>query len=340
MQPAVKQQVIEILDYFWNKMFLDSDFVNAWATTIAVPIDELNADIQSLPAYMSRYTIPVKEPKSIRLFVFDESKEDRLAHRYGDDGLVYDGAALYGQEIVAGDPRRFPIDEGYEPRYLATSIKDPGDILELGVDYVLDDGWIVFLKDPDKIPSIQKKAIVGDDQQTYFQYVLWGFQVLEDVNAVCDFYGIMVGVCGPADIWTKEAVNVAWDLRVSGATVRNVQRMLAVMTKTDYVYEAGTVKAVYTEGDRMCIAADNAVYTAPAEAVPIVSKGDSLIPDQIIFDTYGINLSTEDIAVDDFEGLSLGAGYMPVLGASILFPNQRVSITKEKHPGGFTVESE
>lgn len=335
----VKQQIIEILGYFWNRLFLDSDFVNAWSTSIAVPIDDLNKDFQTLPSYMSRYTIPVTDPQSIRLFVFDESQEDLQANRYGED-LVYDGAAVYGQENTSGDPRRFPIDPDLEPRYLATSIKDPGDILELGVDYVLDDGWIVFLRDPEQLPSIQKKAVVGEDQQTYFQFLLWGFQIREDLNALCDYYGVMAGVCGPSDIWTKEAVNVAWDLRVDGASVRNVHRLLAVMTNTDYVYQAGKVKDIYTEGDRRCVATENAVYTAPLEAIPLVVVGETLQPDQIIFDTYSVHLGTEDIPGPDFDGLALGADYLPVLGASILFPNVQVDITKTRNPGWYTVESE
>lgn len=340
MQPAVKQRIIEILGYFWNEMFLDSDFVEAWSTSIAVPIDSLNQDFQSLPDYMSRYTIPIKEPDTIRLFVFDESMEDLQAHRYGDDGLVYDGSALYGQESTPVDPRRFPIQAGLEPRFLATSITDPGDILELGVDYVLDDGWVVFLRDPERLPSIQKKAIVGRDQQTYFQFLLWGFQVVDDVNALCDYYGVMAGICGPSNVWTKEAINVAWDLRVDGATVRNVQRLLAIMTNTDYVMETGKVKNVYTEGDRRCIATENAVYTAPAEALPVVVEGETLLPDQAIFDTYSIHLGTEDVPGPDFDGLSLGSDYLPVLNAPILFPNEQVEVTKTRHPGWFTLESE
>jgi hypothetical protein len=340
MQPVVKQQIIEILGYFWNSMFLDSDFVQSWATSIAVPIQDLNQDFSTLSEYMSRYTIPVKEPQSIRLFVFDEALEDRNANRYGDDGLIYGGGTAYGQETTSIDPRRFPIEPGYEPRFLATSIKDPGAILEKDVDYEIEDGWIVFFKDPLAIPSLYKKAITGSDKQTYFQFLFWGFQVRADINALCDYYGIMVGVCGPSEIWSKESINVAWDLRVDGASVRNVQRLLAVMTHTDYVSRAGKVKEIYTEGDRICVATENDVYTAPVESSPVIRKGDTLQSDQIIFDTYSIHLGTEDIPGPDFDGLALGPEYLPVLGASILFPNERVDITKTRNPGWFTLESE
>lgn len=340
MQVEVKQQIIEILNYFWNRMFLDSDFVNAWATTIAVPIDDLNQDFNTFSDYMSRYTIPIKEPKSVKLFIFNEENEDRDAYRYGDTGLLYGGGAIYGQQTTAIDPRRFPIEPGYEPRFLATSIKDPGDILEKGVDYEIEDGWITFLVDPLSLASIYKKATIGADQQTFFQFLLWGFQVKEDINALNDYYGIMAGVSGPSDIWTEAAVNVAWDLRVDGASVRNVQRLLAAMTHTDYVDQEGKVKDIYTEGDRICVATDNTVYTAPVEASPIVQKGDTLELDQVIFDTYSIHLGTEDIPGPDFDGLALGPEYLPVLGASILFPNERVDVTKTRNPGWYTVESE
>jgi hypothetical protein len=340
MQGAVKQQVLEILGYFWQHLFLDSEFVEAWATTVAVPLDDLNADFEGLSDYMSRYTIPIKEPKSIRLFVFDEEFEDLNANRYGDEGLEYGGGAIYGQENTAIDSRRFPINPGYEPRYLATSIDDPGDIMQLGVDYEIDDGWITFIKNPEILPSLQTKAKTGADQQTYLQFLLWGFQVEEDINALCTYFGTMAKVCGPSDPWTKEIVNVAWDLRVSGASVRNVQRVMAVLTHTDYVYTAGKVLDVYTAGDRICVQTDTQVYTAPIEARALVVKGDSITEDQAIFDTFSIHLATEDIPGDDFDGLSLGPGYMPALRAPILFPNARVDIDKIRHPGWFTVRSQ
>jgi hypothetical protein len=314
--------------------------VRAWATSISVPIDDLNDDFLGLGDYFSRYTIPIKEPRSIRLFIFDEEFEDRSAYHYGDEGLVYGNSVLYGQEIGPLDNRRFPISPGFEPQFLSTSINDPGNILQRGVDYEIEDNWITFLTNPNDLSSVQKKAKTGADQQTYFQFLLWGSQLQEDLEALCNYFGVMAKICGPSTVWTKELINVAWDLRVDGASVRNVQRALAVLTNTDYVGAPGKVEDIYTEGDRICVQTDNQIYTAPVEARPIVEVGDTIQADQIIFDTFSIHLATEDVPGPDFDGLSLGPEYMAALGSSILFPNSRVDIEKIRHPGWFTVRSQ
>ena len=340
MQITVQQQIREMLGYFWFKMFLDSDFVNAWVSSIATPFDDLNRYVANLPNYVSRYKILIQELSTLRLFVIDESKEDLNANRYGDAALFYGGAAIYGQQTVTSDNRRFPFDTTYAPQYLSTSIDNPQSILRLGQDYVFEDGWIIFLRDPESLVGIQKKAKAGTDGQTYFEMLLWGVQVLEDLQAICNFFGTMAAVCGPSTERTMEAINVAWDLRVTGATVRNVQRLCAVITGVDYVYEEGIVKDIYQEGDSVCVLADNAVYTAPLEAKVLATVGQTLQPDDVIFDTFVIKSSNDSIDFDDFEGLTLGGGHLPSLGGSLFFPNSREDIDKVHNPGWYTVRSQ
>jgi len=339
MYSATRQRLLEVLGYFWSNLFLDSDFVVDYATSFAVPFSELADEVSRLPDYLSRYTVPITEPGSIRLFLLDESEEDTNAYHYGDDGLVYGGPALYGQENLTGNMRKFPIDAGFEPKYLATSIDSPATILELGVDYTIADGWITFLENPEGLTGLMKRAkLVGDT--TYFTFFFWGFQVQQDIEAVNNFFGSMVGVCGASTERTKRAVNVAWDLRVNGATVQSVGRLLSVLTDTDYVETAGTVAEIYPEGDRICVLTENAVYTAPLEAAVLAETGDLLSPGDEIFDTYAVKVGADVIDFDDFEGIALGPEFLPALGAPLLFPNTQQAITKEHRENWFSVRSE
>jgi len=80
--------------------------------------------------------------------------------------------------------------------------------------------------------------------------------------------------------------------------------------------------------------------TAPLEAKVLATVGQTLQPDDVIFDTFVIKSSNDSIDFDDFEGLTLGGGHLPSLGGSLFFPNSREDIDKVHNPGWYTVRSQ
>ena len=338
--PSTRDNIITVLGYFWTDVFLDSEFVQAFATSFAVPFEGLNELAFRMADYLNRDEVPALEPHAARIFIFDEEAENRDANRYGEEGLVYGGDVIYGEQNTSAQNRRFPIDPAFSPKFLTVGITEPSVVLRLGEDYSLDSGNIIFFEDPLAIPGIAKNPKMGEDGSTLFDFFLWGFQVEEDINAVCTFFGTMAGICDVTNKWTEEAVQVAWDLRVHGATAQNLKRVLGILTRTDYVHTAGNVQNVFTEGDRVCVALEEAVYTAPASAAPLVNEGDAVVVGQTIFDAYAIRLGNEDIPFEDFEGLALGPEYLPSVRGELLFVNDRVPIEKEQHPGWFTLQAQ
>jgi hypothetical protein len=190
------------------------------------------------------------------------------------------------------------------------------------------------------IPGVEKRTKIDADGQVFYTFFLWGFQVTEDIKALNKFFGNMVGYCGASSTATKAAINVAWDLRIGGTTVRNVHRLLSLLTDVDHVHTAGKVVDVYTEGNKVCVRTDTAVYTAPTGTTVLVNIGDSVVASQIIFDAFVIRQGNEEIDFEDFEGVALGSSHLPHLNGDLFFVNDLVPVSREKHPDWFTVRSQ
>jgi hypothetical protein len=337
---TTKADVTKALGYFWHTLFLDSDFTDAYISSVAVPLSQLASEVKELSDYMSRSLVPEKVDHVVRLFIFDETTEDTAAYHYGDDGLTYGGGAVYGKDRVGNTNRLFQIDPAFTPAFLTADLFSPGTVWRLGQDYAIENGWIRFFKDPLDIQGLDKKTKIDADGQVFYTFFLWGFQVTEDIKALNKFFGNMVGYCGASSAATKDAINLAWDLRIEGATVRNVHRLLSLLTDVDHVHTAGTVADVYTEGNKVCVHTNNAVYTAPTGTTVLVSVGEDIEASQIIFDAFVIRQGNEEIDFEDFEGVALGGSHLPHLNGDLFFVNDLVPVTRIQHPDWFSVSSQ
>jgi len=335
-----REETIRLLGHFWTQVFLDSDFVDSYATSFAVPLDGLNKAANSMGSYLSRYEIPDTVDTDARIFLFSEADEDTTAHTYGDEGLTYGGTgALYGENTLSTENRTFPIDKGFSPKFLSVGIQAPGTILTAGEDFNVSDDSITFFEDPLQLAGISIRPRSAADGSTLRDFLLWGFQVREDINALCSFFGTMAGIYARAESRSTDAVHVAWDLRVDGATARNIKRLLGVLSDTDYVHSSGEVVDVFEEGDRLCVQTDNAVYTAPVSAVTTAAVGSSLSEGDLIFDTFSVNAGSDRVPFEDFEGLALDRGFLPGIPGSLLFVNSRVPVERNTHPGWYTIQA-
>jgi hypothetical protein len=330
---STKQDIFEYLGFFWLRVFLDTDFVSGYSDSLAVQFNDLNNAFDRLPAYFSRYTIPIVELEDIHVFAFNEADLDRDAHHYGDPDLFRGDGSQYGSKLVRFDAYRFPFDTSYEPAFLATSYAQPAEILQKDVDYYFEPGYIVFKSNPLDLQTVSKFPR-AQDTGVFFQFTLWGFKVERDIKAVQNYFGVIGGLIGDTSEQYKTAVNVVWDLRVEGATRQNITRLFAAATNTDYAEQDGTVTDIFVEGGRLCIQTENAVYSAPEGASAEVVVGQSVSRGDTLFDVFTIKQGKEEIDFEDFEGLTLGPGYLGnQYGGSLLFVNALVPVTREHAPG-------
>jgi len=333
----VRLKVGRTLGYFWLQVFTDQNFVEGYTNAVAVEFWKLDRLVQELTDYQSRYLIPLKDVQDARLFLFDEATLERTQWTYGSD-LTYGTLGAYGQQHQSAGGWSYAIDPTLAPSFLTAGVLGERQILTLGVDYVLDGERIVFRDNPLELANLQMlpTASVGEPQM---KFLLWGFRVEQDLRAVQSFFGVLAGVVASSTRKYQAAVNLAWDLRVDGASKRNTDRVLCFISDTDYVEQAGQVQDIFVEGDRWCVATENAVYTAPLAAEVQTVKGASLAQGERIFDSYAIRYEKEEVDFADFEGLLLTAGMLgPAYRSGIFVGNTPVPVTKVHAPAWTYVE--
>ena len=326
-----RQKLAQALGFFWLKVFTDQAFVEGYVNAIAVEFWELDRLVQELPDYQSRYLLPLKDVSDARLFLFDESTLTRTKWVYGG-GLTYGADAAYGQQHQGSGAWSYASDETLVPNFLTVGVLGNARILTLGVDYAVADGRIVFRDNPLELANLQVLPTAADGE-TKMKFLLWGFQVERDLRAVQNFFGVLAGVVANSTLKYQEAVNIAWDLRVDGASKRNINRVLCFISDTDYVEQDGQVRDIFVEGNRWCVVTENAVYTAPLEATVLTVKGAELRQGDFIFNSYAVRYEKEEVDFADFGGLLLDVGLLgPGYRSGVFAGNTLVPVTKTHAP--------
>jgi hypothetical protein len=330
-------KISQTLGYFWFKVFTDQSFVEGQVTTLAVEFWELERMLQELPSYQSRYEIPLKDVRDVRLFLFDEATLERVPWRYGD-ALSYGPTASFGQQLPSASGWSYAIEQDQLPNFLSVSVQGRSRVLIRNVDYTVAEGRITFKENPLELAGVRTLPVAGEDEPQ-LMFLLWGFQVERDLRAVQEFFGVLAGVVADSTRKYQAAVNLAWDLRVDGASKRNTDRVLCFISDTDYVEQAGQVTDIFVEGDRWCVATENAVYTAPLGATVQTVKGASLQQGERIFDSYEVRYEKEEVDFEAFGGLLLDGGLLgPGYRSGIFIGNEVVPVTKVHDPKWTYVE--
>jgi len=333
-----KSELRTAMGHFWSKVFLDQDYVDASTGSVGIRA-QVTRDLEdSLQYYISRYTIPVFRLHDTRLFTFSTRDMDSAVNHYGDAGLEYgDPTLLYGLTTDDPDSPRFPIGD-FVPPYLSTSILEPGHVLTLGTDYTVEDGYIQFRESPLRDENILKTVVV-DSESSYRTFMYWGFRSEEDQKDLCSFFGTIAGICGFSSEDLKAAINIAWDLRVSGASESLVNRLFSLLAHVDYVHTGGIVQEIYTEGDRRCVRTKTDIYTGPVNSDVTVAQGQTISKNDTLFESFQIRPGSDILDSDFLSGLTLGKGYIQLTsGGGMFFKNSYVPIYTYFPEGWYRLE--
>lgn len=333
-----RTQILNTLGFFWTNVFEDLEFTDNYATTLGIQYNDLNTIVENTPTVKARRDIPVFDIEDYRVFVFDERALDRDKYKYGDDGITYGGGLLYGEQLAGElDEYSYPIDVDTIPLFMSATPFAGDDIMQLGVDYRIEGDRIIFKENPLDAPNVLKNVVneEGSTQQ-FFQFALWGFKTNVDRQNIQSFYGAIGGITGDSSEDYKEAMNIAWQLRVDGASVANLTKLLSLTTNVDYVDQQGQVLNIFNEGDGTCVETENAVYCAPLGTPLNTSISQTINEADIIFDTFAIYDNTSNIPFEDFEGLLLGAEFTTDLKNAIYLPNEYVDMDQDTTTGAYS----
>jgi len=318
-----QEQIQILLGTLWTTEF-EPNFAEAWTLYLASSQETRNRFLDQLKDYTSVDKIPSVTTQAIRTYVFEPSNLTSLAynaeHTY-NSGQTYD-SVLEAQVYTA------TIDPDTVPSYLAPSIRTPAVVWELGVHYSIDAGVITFFSDPSELAT--PELITDEDGVTTSRIKVWGFHNELDLKAVWKLYGSLVQIHGESSELYRQAVQIAWDLKVIGANDFNTNRTLSFLTGADSYTGPGNepVLQIFTEGDHICVVTDAGLYSAPnthevaVEVDQVLQKGDQLFLGYTEF-TYSLPAPISG-PVEIADGITVLFG-----GQSLYFRNNQVPITKE-----------
>jgi len=166
---------------------------------------------------------------------------------------------------------------------VADRIVLPGTVLLRGTHYTISGTEIIFRESADPFANpdyLRREVVDASTGATDEEILLWATDVLVDWNNLYNSYGAVIGFTAASGTYYYNALNALWDLRLSGANLRNVRRALASLLGVAVTGKAGeTVADVVANPDGShTVITDSATYAVPAieTLVPTVVPGASL----------------------------------------------------------------
>lgn len=321
------KNVLEVFGYFWQRVWKDENLITGLAAAIGTMQQQTDITYNEFEEYMSRLTLPVTSHlrwKKITLY------ENQMKLRpYG----ILDGLQT-GRSVLIGSPVPpiqyvFPWQLVLQTPFITNSPSlEAGTILNVESDFVLNDDELIFFSNPfDVLPGGASVNDKGDPVKTV---ECWGYCSEEDTMNVKNFFGTYVGMNISSTDLFKKLTNAIWDLYNEGATVRNINNFMGVLTSCDYVDTDGIVEDIFTEVGRIWVKTENGLYSAPDTFNAIVNVNDKIYKGQNIFDTFKIYEGRETVPDSVVSTFVVGSGYLGGgYTAGLSFDNKEVDLTFE-----------
>lgn len=316
---------------FWTDVFLQQDFVSVASVSMNVCLQDLRRYVDAALASGSRTTMPPVLTDSLQVFVLQEGDMVAYADAYGG-GLTYGDGGIYAGPA---DTWTFPFS-GTVPEYLAVSLT-PGKLLRHGEDYHVAGGRIILYTHPAFLDEVQSEVYsVSPSGIPLLRWTLYGLNTLEAVSLVRDLYAEIAGVYGNTSAGILQAAtNIAWDLRVTGATDWNISRALylsAGCRVPAHIPEGRTVCRISTEGAHTVIYTEDVICSAPSQYQVLVQEGELISESTRIFNAFRILEMPPSAA--DIPAFAVTGGLVAGIRGGVLLRNETLPVIRRRFPVG------
>jgi hypothetical protein len=337
---ALQDQVFDFLGSFWVEIFQEADLVDGIANGMAISLQALQTRYENLPKQASRKLIPLTEESTLRAFFLSEQDMEVVPHVYGATGLAYGDGKLYGVPSGTGTAYRFPWNREFTPAFLATGLNAGFTALQKDQEYIIypEEGYIDFMLNPFTIENsmvIAEPAREENDKNTYLVLQFLGVDVERDAQVLQDFYGFVADITSDSSSEVyREAVQLAWDLKVWGATEQTLKNILALGTDSGLAPIDGTVDRIFYEDQYVWVLIGETLTSAPASVPPLVEEGQEVEEGDQLFDTFNIQKASQAIELSLYSGLHLPSGFWGGnMDGSIFIPDEFSGVSLETAPG-------
>jgi hypothetical protein len=267
----------------WRQFYGGRELVRRLLQAYAENETQTLLNYQELVACLSRQSVPVyHRQRWFALQVLESGLTDHVL-RYGD-GAVYgpNPPDNFNYQYGTTSRARLPsllLPEGLQRVPVITDgVTSPATVWTYGQDYRIEGRRLVLANNPFDDGRFHIESVFDDTgTQTDRVATLWLFGSLWDSRWIADKFGYTVGTSEDSSSEYRDLVNAAWDALTQGSAHSHVLTVLSAIFDGPICKTDGEVVELVTyHGDRLWIATDKAVYSAPGDATATVAAGDTL----------------------------------------------------------------
>jgi hypothetical protein len=335
--------VMSVVGSFWSNVYSDEGSVRQLAYAKAQLAAQSHLKLLELVASVSRQTVPVFHTENWHLLMLRESDRNTgnaAMLKFGGDA-TFSGSTEYkfGEPVgLAQSAWDLPADLK-DAKVLMNRIASPSLTLINGVDYLIDNGSIIFRDNPFENPLVPVRDLFEAGEIVDREIGLWVFRGSFDYATAYRQFGYVLGIHLQSSEAYRDLLNAIFDALVGGTSVRNVRQAFSALTGVPLIRETTeTVEQILQEETRQLVITDQHVYQFRLSATVTVAVGDELhagdpMTDALTFHEFNRGQVPD---VDQVRQLALGRGFiLSGYFQDIVFPNKDVDLVLETDADGY-----
>ena len=324
--------LLGLVGNFWADVFAQPEQVKSLLGARASQDKQVTNNFNELLETISRLKIKPLRKKTWYLLNFDTAQRNNTyvnIPRYGVTTAMYDTEIFYN-----GSETRnyviYPLPETLKHvPILVNRISASSYVVFENTDYVIQDGAILFVKDPALDPNV-----VVDDGK----FSLWVFGSEWDERDLFYQFGYVISQEQESNNNYKDFINANYDSMVEGTSLRSLDTLLesfcdVSLAKTD----KEVVSQIFDFNNKSWVVTDQNVYSFALGSTLLVSVGETLTLGQAITDALLIRDFNLGIVPEDVPALALGKNFMlSGFYQDIVFENKTYATTVYTKDDGYT----
>lgn len=280
------------LGSFWTLFFQNREILRPFCASIEIDVANLYLELCELLTTIAWTDAPLFNKKQWQVLVLKKSQLNNATDnifRYGDGSDYNDANFVYGG-IAFRDRYYFKLDGVNVGSFLADRIFQQRLTLARGVDYVVDNGFIIFKNDPFTLTDLTSAVIYdGDGNEVDIWVTLWANQELFDEKYLTNNYGKLFDIDAPSSPLLRQLIGSLLGMATVGPKLRYFRALIYSFCEIPVAIATEPILRIVEEATLYTIMTPTTEYILRQEWTPksfnvgdILQQFDTLVTDEIL----------------------------------------------------------